>query len=114
MKTFKAALLGMTVLAAFATNAVEAQTNMGDMKMDAPKTNASSMTDGEVKGVDKAHSKVTLAHGDIKNVGMPGMTMEYAVADPKSLGSLKAGDKVKFAMEKVNGVYTVTKIAPAK
>jgi Cu/Ag efflux protein CusF len=43
-----------------------------------------------------------------------GMTMVYAVSDPKLLSSVKAGDKVNFEAEQVNGQLTVTKIEKAK
>ena len=36
---------------------------------------AASLTEGEVKKVDQESSKVTLKHGEIKHLDMPGMTM---------------------------------------
>lgn len=45
---------------------------------------------------------------------MPAMTMVYKVQDSKMLKSVKAGDKVKFNIEKINGQLTVTKIEKAK
>jgi Cu/Ag efflux protein CusF len=39
-----------------------------------------------------------------------GMTMVYAVKDPALLGQVKAGDKVKFDADNVNGQFVVTKI----
>src|SRR5512147_1476363 len=71
-------------------------------------------TEGEVRKIDKAQSKLTLKHGPIVNLEMPGMTMVFKVADPKWLEPLKEGDKVRFTAEKVGGVYTVTAIEPAK
>jgi Cu/Ag efflux protein CusF len=71
-------------------------------------------TDGEVRKIDKQQGKVTLKHGPIGNLEMPGMTMVFKVADPKLLDAIKAGDKVKFAADKVNGVITVTAIEAAK
>lgn len=71
-------------------------------------------TDGEVRKIDKAQAKLTLKHGPIANLDMPGMTMVFKVADPKWLETLKEGDKVKFTADKVGGVYTVTAIEPAK
>jgi len=40
--------------------------------------------------------------------------MVYKVQDPKMLKFVKAGDKVKFNIEKINGQLTVTKIDKAK
>ena len=77
-------------------------------------TAAAPATDGEVRKVDKEQGKVTLKHGAIANLDMPAMTMVFKVADPKMLDSIKAGDKVKFTAEKVNGALTVTAIEPVK
>jgi Cu/Ag efflux protein CusF len=70
-------------------------------------------TDGEVRKVDKAAGKVTLKHGPIANLEMPPMTMVFRVRDPKMLDNVKAGDKVKFKADKVQGSYTVIELAPA-
>ena len=74
----------------------------------------SDMTDGEVRKVDMENKKITLRHGEIKNLGMPGMTMVYRVKDPAMLDKVKAGDKVRFTAEKMNGALTVTSIEAAK
>jgi Cu(I)/Ag(I) efflux system protein CusF len=77
-------------------------------------TSASSdMTDGEVRKVDMDNKKITLRHGEIKNLGMPGMTMVFQVKDPAFLDKVKTGDKVRFTAEKMNGALTVTNIEPA-
>ncbi len=71
-------------------------------------------SDGEVRKVDKEQGKVTLKHGPIANLDMPGMTMVFKVANPKLLDSIKSGDKVKFAAENLNGALTVTAIEVVK
>ena len=71
-------------------------------------------TDGEVRKIDKEQGKVTLKHGPIANLDMPGMTMVFKVSDPKMLDGIKEGDKVRFTADKVNGAITVTAIEPAK
>ncbi len=71
---------------------------------------AADMSDGEVRKVDKAQAKVTLKHGEIKNLDMPPMTMVFAVKDKAALDTLKVGDKVKFVATKEGGTYTVTEI----
>ncbi len=71
-------------------------------------------TEGEVRKVDKEASKVTLKHGEIKNLEMPGMTMVFQVKDPALLEKVKAGDQVSFTVDKVNGAYTVLSIEPRK
>jgi Cu(I)/Ag(I) efflux system periplasmic protein CusF len=70
-------------------------------------------TDGEVRKIDKAQSKITLKHGEIKNLDMPAMTMVFRIKEPKQLDALAVGDKVKFAAEKIDGNYVVTQIVKA-
>jgi Cu(I)/Ag(I) efflux system protein CusF len=70
------------------------------------------LVDGEVRKVDKEQGKLTLRHGPIPNLEMGGMTMVFRVTDPKWLDSLKEGDKLSFTADRVNGVFTVTSIAP--
>lgn len=72
------------------------------------------MVDAEVRKVDLENKKVTLKHGDIKNLDMPGMTMVFQVKDAAMLEKVKAGDRVKFTADKVNGAYTVLSIEVAK
>ena len=71
-------------------------------------------TDAEVMKIDKPQQKITLKHGEIKNLDMPPMTMVFRAQDPAMLDAVKVGDKVKFDADKVGGQYTVTKLAPAK
>lgn len=90
-------------------SAVHAQDKMGDMK-----TAQTTMTDGEVRKVDKDAKKITIKHGEIKNLEMPGMTMVFQVKDPAMLDKVKAGDKVKFTAEQLGGAIVVTDIQPSK
>jgi len=43
-----------------------------------------------------------------------GMTMVFHAQDPAMLTSVKAGDKIKFDAESVNGQFTITKIERSK
>jgi Cu/Ag efflux protein CusF len=72
------------------------------------------MADGEVRKIDKAQSKITLRHGEIKNLDMPGMTMVFVVKDKAMLDKLALGDKVKFKAINDAGKFTITDILPAK
>jgi Cu/Ag efflux protein CusF len=77
-------------------------------------TAAAQDTDGEVRKIDKAQAKITLKHGEIKNLEMPPMTMVFRVKDAKLLDAVAVGDKVKFAAEKDSaGNYVVTQIVKA-
>ncbi|WHZ12234.1 MAG: hypothetical protein OJF60_002675 [Burkholderiaceae bacterium] len=73
-----------------------------------------AMTDGEVKKVDPDNGKITLKHGDIKNLDMPGMTMVFTVRDKDQLTKLKPGDKVQFMIVQESGKMVVTDIQPAR
>lgn len=75
----------------------------------------SALSDAEVRKVDKANGKVTLKHGEIKNLDMPPMTMVFGVKDKALLENVKAGDKVRFAADKdASGQIVVTSIEAAK
>ena len=81
---------------------------------DSHHTGSPAMTTGEVKKVDKDAGKVTLKHGPIKNLDMPGMTMIFRVKDAAMLDQIKEGDKINFAADKINGAFTLMQIESAK
>jgi len=68
------------------------------------------MSTGEVRKVDRDAMKITLKHGEIKNMDMPPMTMVFKVLDPALLDKVKTGDKVTFSAEKRDGVIVITGI----
>jgi Cu(I)/Ag(I) efflux system protein CusF len=70
--------------------------------------------DGEVRRIDKAQAKITLKHGEIKNLDMPPMTMVFRIQDPNLLEGLAVGDKVKFSATQVDGQYVVTQLSKAR
>jgi Cu/Ag efflux protein CusF len=70
------------------------------------------MVEAEVRKVDTAAGKISLKHGEIKNLDMPPMTMVFQMNDPALLGKVKAGDKVRFTAMQINGAYTVMSIEP--
>jgi Cu(I)/Ag(I) efflux system protein CusF len=106
-------LMGLT-LALGATLSLPARAQgMDHGKMPAAGAAATEMTDGEVRKVDKGTKKITIKHGEIKNLEMPGMTMVFQVKDPAMLDQVKTGDKVRFKAEKANGAIVVTEIQPA-
>jgi Cu/Ag efflux protein CusF len=111
MKNFKLLL----VLVAMLVGSVQAQNtiNTGGAKNEASASSA-EMSDGEIRKVDMDNKKITIKHGDIKNLDMPGMTMVFQVKDPALLDKAKPGDKVRFRAEKANGAIVVTDIQPVK
>ena len=79
-------------------------------------TNSTSapMSEGEVRKVDKEAGKITIKHGPLANLHMPGMTMVFRVKDPAMLDRVKEGDKIKFVADRMNGWLTVTQMEPSK
>ncbi|CAG1019916.1 hypothetical protein BURC_04844 [Burkholderiaceae bacterium] len=75
---------------------------------------AEAMTEGEVRKIDKENRKITLKHGEIKNLEMPGMTMVFQVKEAALLDAVKQGDKVRFKAERTSSAIVVTEIEPAK
>ena len=60
------------------------------------------------------NKKLALKHGEIKTLDMPAMTMVFQMKEPSMLEKIKAGDKVRFTADKLNGAITVTRIEAAK
>ncbi len=106
----------LAIIGLLLASAVSAQTANNAAAVAAPATapTAAPMTSAEVRKVDKEAKKITLKHGEIKNLDMPPMTMVFKVKDAAVLDKVQAGDKVMFSAEKVDGVYTVTLIEAAK
>ena len=72
------------------------------------------MVSGTVEKIDEAQGKITLDHGPIPNLNMDAMTMVFRAQDPAMLKTVKAGDKVQFQADRVNGQITLTKIQKGK
>lgn len=83
---------------------------------DPPRTPAADeFSEGEVRKIDIDSKKLTLKHGPLKNLEMPGMTMVFQVKDDAMLEKLQVGEKIRFQAEKIDGKFTVTRIeAPAR
>jgi Cu(I)/Ag(I) efflux system protein CusF len=73
----------------------------------APAAVAVPQTEGEIRKVDAAAQKLTVKHGRIENLGMSPMTMVFRVKDPAFLTLVKAGDKVKMTVERIDGALTI-------
>jgi Cu(I)/Ag(I) efflux system periplasmic protein CusF len=75
----------------------------------------SEMVDGLVTKVDPSAGKITVRHGPLKKYDMDdGHTMVFRANDPAMLKAVKAGDKVKFEPDRVNGQFTIMKIQKVK
>lgn len=83
----------------------------------APPSNATvgstELTPGTVIKIDRAAHRLTLQHGEIKNLGMPPMTMAFRVRNAAQLEHLKVGDKLRFRAEGVDGGLQITQLEKA-
>ena len=70
------------------------------------------LSDGEIRKIDPAAGKITIAHGEIKSLDMPPMTMVFTVKNPALFDALKKGDKVRFAVAREDGKLVLTEIVP--
>ncbi len=68
------------------------------------------LTSGDVRKLDKEAQKVTIKHGPIKNLGMPGMTMVFEVRDPAVLDKLPPRGEIQFRVEQLQGAYVITQV----
>lgn len=75
---------------------------------------APSMTDGEIRKIDKENGKITIKHGEIKHMDMPAMTMVFTAKDKALLDKVQVGEKVQFIVIQDAGKMVVTDIQPGK
>ena len=112
MKNFHT-LFGAAALAAYVLAGSPAFAQMPMAPTKTEMTATADMTEGEVRRIDTGAGKITIKHGEIKNLDMPPMTMVFTVAEPGLLSNVKVGDKIRFAVEQQQGKMTVTRILPA-
>ncbi|MRD49343.1 hypothetical protein GHT07_18870 [Caenimonas koreensis DSM 17982] len=110
MKSLNRFVLAALLGASISHGAAHAQMSMPAASAAAP----ADYTDAEVRKVDKENKKITLKHGEIKNLGMPPMTMVFDVKDATALDKVKNGDKVRFKALNEGGKMTVVEIQPSK
>jgi Cu(I)/Ag(I) efflux system membrane protein CusA/SilA len=114
MKVLHPLAFALLVASATAAQAQMSKDEMSSMKKPAPSQQAAGMlTDAVVQRIDAANGVIVLKHGDIPNIAMPAMTMGFDVADKKMLEPVKAGDKVRFHVEVIQGKPTVTHLEAA-
>lgn len=114
MKHFKRLLLAAALAAGLSAHTFAQQAAPADHGAHHPQAVAAvataELTEGEVRKIDKSAGKITLKHGEIKNLEMPPMTMVFGVSDPKMLDKVKQGDKVRFRAASQDGKFTVTEV----
>lgn len=95
-----------------AMGSLHAQVNLAPVGQEA--SQGSTMTDGEIRRLDKDTGKVTIKHGPIRNLDMPPMTMVFVAKDKTQLANFKVGDKIQFTAINESGQYIVTDVRPLK
>lgn len=114
MKAF--IISSLIALAALGAGTAQAAGDHMGHDLSAPASTSAEMqmVDGQVKKVDKSAGKVTLSHGPLVNLNMPAMTMVFRVKEAGWLEQMKAGDKIRFMADNVNGAITVVHFEPVK
>ena len=74
-------------------------------------TASADVSEGEIKRIDQDRGKLTIKHGELKNLNMPAMTMVFTVSHSATLAKLKVGDKITFVAGNANGQLTATHVA---
>lgn len=112
------AMLGGTAIAQAASHAGAPMATPAEPKKETPAMAGgmanSDMAEGEIRKIDLEAKKITIRHGEIKNLDMPSMTMVFQVKDPAMLTTVKTGDKVRFKAEKSGGAMVVTDLQSNK
>ena len=75
---------------------------------------ADDHSEGTVRKVDAAGGRITIAHGPLPRLDMQPMTMVFGVTDAAMLEGLKAGDRVRFIADKVDGKLVVIELEPLR
>lgn len=65
---------------------------------------------GVVRRVDTAQGKITIKHGPIQKLDMPGMTMTFRAKDPALLDGLEPGQEVDFDVAIEGTTFFITGI----
>ena len=66
-------------------------------------------TKGTITKVDAKGGKVTIDHGPLLNLDMPGMKMVFR-ADEEMIAKMSEGQNIEFVAEPVKGKLTVVKL----
>ena len=69
---------------------------------------AGDVVRGEIRKIDREAGKLTIRHGEIRNLGMSAMTMVFQAAKPEMLDAVRVGDQVNFTATSDNGKLMVT------
>lgn len=77
---------------------------------DRPAVNAAAApirVEGTVEAIDLDQRRATIAHGSIREIGMPGMTMVFDVDPDFEIGTLPVGQKIMLTFSRPDGMTMV-------
>nr|WP_235492155.1 copper-binding protein [Paracidovorax avenae] len=75
---------------------------------------ATDLSEGEVVRWDAATRRITLRHGELRNLGMPPMTMVFRVREAVPAAAQVPGARVRFLAERDAGGFVASRIEPAR
>lgn len=108
------AVIAVTLATSGIAQATEERSKDGQKTDQAMPSTTASLSEGEIRKIDKDGKKITIKHGEIKNLDMPPMTMVFQVKDVALLDKFQSGDKVKFRAEKTDTGFVVIDIQTGK
>lgn len=68
-------------------------------------------TQGEVKNIDSAAGKITIAHEPIPALGWPAMTMRFTYQYPAMVAGIKEGNRVALRFIQQGNISQLTEIS---
>ncbi|AVT02380.1 DUF411 domain-containing protein [Paracidovorax avenae] len=74
---------------------------------------AADLSEGEVVRWDAATRRITLRHGELRNLDMPPMTMVFRVREAVPAAAQVPGARVRFLAERDAGGFVASRIDPA-
>lgn len=89
---------------------MESKDGMKGMPMDDKTSAKTHHATGTVKGLDKAKGTMTLAHGPVKSLDWPAMTMTFGVKDKMLLDKVSEGKKVDVDFIQEGSNYIIVKV----
>ncbi|KFC66598.1 copper-binding protein [Massilia sp. LC238] len=108
--TMIAAMLALAVSGLGAAQAQPNQTGMNAQQANKGAKATPHETIGTVKSVNPAAGTVTLAHGPVKSLNWPAMTMGFAVKDKDLFDKLSVGKKVDVEFVQQDSKYVITAV----
>lgn len=113
MKAIVRMILSAALLSPWATHAAQHAMDALEVPVAAGPVAEQPLAEGEVRRINRENGRLTIKHGEIANLDIPPMTMNFHVVDAAMLELVQPGDKIRFAVEKIEGKYTVVRLEPA-